>query len=69
MNKFYSEIVLAEQTFAVPSGPEEEVAISKLIANEVKRLKLKPEDVQLSGHLIWTVGQSLPTADAAKTTV
>jgi hypothetical protein len=45
MGKFYAECVLAEQSFAVPSGPAEEVSVAKLIANEAARLQLKPTDI------------------------
>ncbi len=45
MGKFYAECVLAEQPFAVPSGPAEEVSVAKLIANEAARLQLKPTDI------------------------
>ncbi len=45
MDKFYSEIVFLEQTFALPENKEQEVKICKLIENEAKRLQLKPTDV------------------------
>jgi translation elongation factor EF-Ts len=45
MNKFYSEVCLAEQMFAVPESPAEEVSVNKLIAAEAKRLNLAADDV------------------------
>lgn len=45
MGKFYSEVCLSEQTFAVPDSPAEEVSVNKLIANQAKRLELNVDDV------------------------
>lgn len=56
MNKFYEDIVLTEQTFALGETPEEQVKISKLLANEAKKLGVPASDLKITSFLVYQLG-------------